>query len=627
PEPQKKQTVCLNMIVKNESHVIKRCLDSFKHLIDYWVIVDTGSTDGTQRLIREHMKDIPGEVVDRPWVNFGHNRSEALSYARGRGDYIFTIDADEILWAPPDFEWPELTADTYLVEFASGPLLYYKSQLFNNGLDWSYKGILHEFAYCEEAHSQDILSGLKIIRYLDGARSSDPQKFQKDALTLEQALLDEPDNERYVFYLAQSYRDGGNLDRAIEIYQRRFELGGWPEEAWYALYQVAELRHKRGDDWPVVLDAYLKAYAFRPHRAEPLYKIMQHYLYKDHHLAHLFGRQAQGIPFPTQDLLFVEKSIYDFALALDLAVAAHWAGDMATAIALNNDLLWNPNLPPPLYDRVLKNRAFSLDAIYPRHPHPPETSNRIKVCVLFRNPGAFLDNCIESLLQQDYETFDMVFIDDASTDGSGDRVPVEDPRVSLIQNRERRHPLRNSHTFLTEHCAPNDIAVFVDGDDWLACDDALSSINEWYNAYQCWVLYGQFRHAGNGRHGGSRPYPDPAAFQRLRQNWYASHIRTFRAGVYQEIAKQDPDYRCMKNEAGAWYRAAGDVALMSAVMEVAGFDRTRFNDRVLYIYNDKNPLNENHEFEPDTIRGYTLEIARKPSLVQTSTIPGLDAES
>ena len=64
------KTLCLNMIVKNESHVIKRCLDSVKPIIDYWVIFDTGSTDGTQRIIQEVLKDIPGQLHERPWVNF-----------------------------------------------------------------------------------------------------------------------------------------------------------------------------------------------------------------------------------------------------------------------------------------------------------------------------------------------------------------------------------------------------------------------------------------------------------------------------------------------------------------------------------------------------------------------------
>src|ERR1700732_422892 len=70
PESKKKKTVCLNMIVKDETRVIRRCLESVKPVIDYWVIVDTGSTDGTQAMIKDFMKDVPGELQERPWVDF-----------------------------------------------------------------------------------------------------------------------------------------------------------------------------------------------------------------------------------------------------------------------------------------------------------------------------------------------------------------------------------------------------------------------------------------------------------------------------------------------------------------------------------------------------------------------------
>ena len=109
------QCICLNMIVKNEAPVIRRCLDSVRSLIDTWVIVDTGSSDGTQQIIREHLQDLPGELTERPWVDFAHNRSEALAYARGRADYTLVIDADETLEWDDGFQLPKLTADSYYI--------------------------------------------------------------------------------------------------------------------------------------------------------------------------------------------------------------------------------------------------------------------------------------------------------------------------------------------------------------------------------------------------------------------------------------------------------------------------------------------------------------------------------
>src|SRR5260370_33462938 len=106
-------TICLNMIVKNETPVITRCLASVRPFVDYWVIVDTGSTDGTQDIIRAALACIPGELHERPWRDFAHNRNEALELARDKGDYLLFIDADDRLRAPDGFGWPDLVQDAY----------------------------------------------------------------------------------------------------------------------------------------------------------------------------------------------------------------------------------------------------------------------------------------------------------------------------------------------------------------------------------------------------------------------------------------------------------------------------------------------------------------------------------
>ena len=66
-----RSSICLSMIVKNEAHVLARCLRSVKPLLSSWVIVDTGSTDDTERVAREELAGIPGEFVRKGWVDFG----------------------------------------------------------------------------------------------------------------------------------------------------------------------------------------------------------------------------------------------------------------------------------------------------------------------------------------------------------------------------------------------------------------------------------------------------------------------------------------------------------------------------------------------------------------------------
>src|SRR3954447_8386297 len=133
--------ICLNMIVRNEAHNIRQALDSVAPHITSWVIVDTGSDDGTQDVIRSHMSGlgIPGELHERPWRNFGHNRSEALTLAQGHGDYIWVFDADDIFVGTPDFG--RLSADVYTMRLRDGGVSYWVNGLFRDGMRWRYEGV------------------------------------------------------------------------------------------------------------------------------------------------------------------------------------------------------------------------------------------------------------------------------------------------------------------------------------------------------------------------------------------------------------------------------------------------------------------------------------------------------
>ena len=92
-------SVCLCMIVKNESKIIEKCLDSVVNYIDYWVICDTGSTDGTQEIILKYFEkiNIVGELFQDEWVDFAHNRTLAFQRAKNKSKYCFVIDADDRL--------------------------------------------------------------------------------------------------------------------------------------------------------------------------------------------------------------------------------------------------------------------------------------------------------------------------------------------------------------------------------------------------------------------------------------------------------------------------------------------------------------------------------------------------
>jgi hypothetical protein len=361
------------MIVKNEHHVLRRCLDSVRPLIDHWLIVDTGSTDGTQDLVRNTLHDLPGSLPERPWKNFGHNRSESLALARDRADYLLILDADEYLETDPGFHWPNLTSDAYDFLMDSGGINYGRIQLVRSALPWRYEGPLHEYITCDRDHTQAHMPGLKTIRLLEGARSRDPLTYRRDAAILEAALLEDPGNARHMFYLAQSYRDAHQTELAIDRYRRRSNMGGFAEEVWFSLYEIARLLQATGADWPAVMKAYQHAFAYRPTRVEPLYHIGLHHQHrKEYAVARLFLGRAMQIPFPTHDVLFVETDIYRYLLPLEYAVACYWLGLHHEAISVTDRLLADESLSHERRTHLLRNRQFSLDALHP--PTTPPTT-------------------------------------------------------------------------------------------------------------------------------------------------------------------------------------------------------------------------------------------------------------
>src|SRR4051794_22309502 len=354
------------MIVKDEATVIRRCLDSVRPLIDRWAIVDTGSTDGTQEIIREHMRDLPGTLIERPFVNFAHNRNEAIAQAREGADYLFAIDADEVVELAGGFDLPRLEADSYNVEVAYGDCTYLRKQFVRAALPWRYTGVVHEHLECPEARTEAFMPGLRTIPHRDGARARDPTTYRRDAILLERALIGEPDNPRYVFYLAQSYRDAGELKLAIRNYERRAAMGGWVEEVWYSLYQVAVLKERLERPWPETMAAYLAAHQLQPDRAGPLFRVGAYYRRREeHHLAHLFLARAHEIPCPPSDRLFVERLLYDYVIAFERAGASSHAGAPGGAMGAHNRLRRSTVPPGELSEKVGLNRRSSVDALSP----------------------------------------------------------------------------------------------------------------------------------------------------------------------------------------------------------------------------------------------------------------------
>ncbi len=356
------------MIVKNESHIILETLSSVSHYLDYWVICDTGSTDNTPELIETFFKKkgIAGELHRVEWKNFGYNRTQVFQYAFKKADYMWVIDADDYLVGALDIG--NLSADSYRLKYVLGAITYYRDQIFKANLEWEYRGVLHEYHCCRSKapHSCAMIEGDYFIQARTlGARSKqDPKvKYLADARILEHALFEEKDSglvARYLFYLAQSYRDAEEYEKAIHWYQKRVEAGGWVEEVWYSKYQMGRLFELIGKI-EKAKQAYLDAFEYRPLRAESLYSLGKLCnIRREFSQAYLYLDYASKMLYP-QDILFLSKSVYDYEIIFELSICAYWIGDYRQSVSLCDKLIaMKDKIHPNIYMQTLKNKEFGL---------------------------------------------------------------------------------------------------------------------------------------------------------------------------------------------------------------------------------------------------------------------------
>ena len=357
------QTICLSMIVKDEAHVIRRCLDSVRPVIDYWVIVDTGSTDGTQDIIRAALAGTPGQLMERPWVDFAHNRSEALELARPHGSYSLIIDADDELIIPAGFTMPKLDAPGYTFTIHDSFTRYSRRQMVSNAMTWYYRGVLHEFLESKQI-SWTRPFPLAMRRGDDGARHRDRTTYRRDVEVLEKALAKENDPfliSRYTFYLAQSYRDCGDKEQALKYYLRRADQGFWEEEVYISLLGAAYLSDAVNAPADEVLSIYDRAIAICPDRAEARHGATR-YCREKHRTVEGFhyAAAALSIKMPPNSL-FTQPWIYLYGMRDEYAVCAYFTGQYRACLSACLEILDQKEVPPDIRSRIVRLSREALE--------------------------------------------------------------------------------------------------------------------------------------------------------------------------------------------------------------------------------------------------------------------------
>lgn len=347
-------TLCLNMIVKDEAHIIKNTLTKLlnKVKIDYWVISDTGSTDNTKQIIVDFFKekDIPGELFEDPWQNFGHNRTMALLHAYNKSDYLLIFDADDEICG--DFQLPNFESDAYNFQFGdSNGIQYIRTQIVNNRKKWKYVGVLHEYiTCCENSNEAHIITGnYYTTSGRTSSRNKDKNKYLNDALILEKAYEEAVQNKddiyhRYGFYCANSYYDARKYTEALKWYKITLKNNNWTQEKYVSCQRIYNIYNSLGEI-ETGFFYLVKAFSYDTERVECLHELLVYYSSNDmNNTAYNYYRMVKPFYdniFLTENgerimngKLFLDVSKANFYVPYYMIIIAYYANDMETGIQM-----------------------------------------------------------------------------------------------------------------------------------------------------------------------------------------------------------------------------------------------------------------------------------------------------
>ena len=354
----------LILMVKNESQILRRCLESVEHFVDAFCIHDTGSTDTTRDIAEEFLKTHVGCLTTSEWKNFGHNRTrsfeEAHTYVRDtlkwdlKETYGLLLDGD-MVFVPCELKKQTLGEVGYSVLQCAGNLEYPNTRLVRMDYGWVCRGVTHE--YWDGPSTSLPKSVCYIDDRNDGGCKSD--KFVRDARLLEEGLEAEPTNVRYMFYLAQTYHSLGRYKDSIAMYKKRIQAGGWFEEVWYSHYMIGQCYLSLKD--PIRFEAWmLRAHTYRPERAEPLYKLTRHFReVGQQHKAYHYLQKGRNMVAPN-DSLFVEKDVYSGLFDYEATILNFYVGRRKEGLRESVEYLVRKNMHT---HGVFQNLPFYIDPL------------------------------------------------------------------------------------------------------------------------------------------------------------------------------------------------------------------------------------------------------------------------
>jgi hypothetical protein len=211
-----------------------------------------------------------------------------------------------------------------------------------------------------------------VVPAADVPRDADPHQRLIERFLAE--AESNPDDPLPVHMLAQLYFNAHDFANARRYSERLIEIGADDENIFLAILRIAQSMDKLDAPWLDVQDVYMRAWEFRPIRAEPFYGIARHYsAAKRYRLGYLFAERAAQIPLPSEDMVVHDAAIYAWRATDEQAVCASAIGLHPEAFTLCRRLLGRPDIPDDHRNRIAVNRDVSVPALLEATSLYPET--------------------------------------------------------------------------------------------------------------------------------------------------------------------------------------------------------------------------------------------------------------
>ncbi len=358
--------ICLSLIIKNDETVIEDCLNSVREIVDCISICDVGSEDRTLELIKRFMLEtgIRGKIYKHAWKNQGHNRTLAAEASREMlkefgydltQTYLLPLECEMVVKLISNFDKDSLNKDGYLILEKSSPLACYNYtlKLLKASLPWKSYGLAYEYWSSSTSYECEKIQALVIED-----QGNNLVRQEENVRLIQEELRQEPNNERYIFYLAQSLKSLKRYEEAINWYKKRIELKGDSEEIWFSKFMLGDC-YKELKKWDAALFWYLEAYQYNPDRTDPLLNVATYYRWKGQNdLAYIFSKYGSQIPAVEEQIFFNSLPGQNYRFNEELSIAAYYTRFREDGFDAADHLVLTRNVPGYIKHQTYKNLLF-----------------------------------------------------------------------------------------------------------------------------------------------------------------------------------------------------------------------------------------------------------------------------